>query len=139
MQEIFREYLNLSRRERAERAHAAAGEIVNFCGSEGLSFEESMNFLCSLTKLFVSVDRSCAQGEYDLFVEITGYEMSNDQFYEMTNYGGNQDYVQAVLELVHLMPEDVKYAVAIFGLCMCSADHEITDAEQEMIVRTIRA
>lgn len=138
MANVFDEYKGLSRQERAERGSAAVGEIFKFCQSEGLDEQATVNFLCHLTRLFVSVDRVCSQGEYNLFVDLTGSKISTDEFFEMTNHGSGREYVRDCLDLIKSMSEDARYAVAIFGLCICSADGEVTEAEKEMILETIR-
>lgn len=138
MADIFEQFLGMSRSERVDAAKGACGEIVRFCKGEGLEDKDVINFLCALTKLFVSVDRSCQQAEYELFVDVTGFELSGKEFFEMTNYGGEREFVDAVLEVVGAMNEDGKQAVAIFGLCICSADGEVTAEEKAMIARTVR-
>lgn len=137
MADIVSEVLKLSRSERTDVCKGAVVDIVKFCDSQGLNDEQTISFLCALTKLFVSVDRSCKQAEYDLFIDVTGFKLSTDQFFEMTNYGGNREFIESVLHLVSLMSEDAKRAVAIFGLCICSADGEVTPEERDMIARTV--
>lgn len=137
MEPVFEEYMNLSRRERSQRCKVAVENIVNFCYSQDLTDRETVNFLANLTKLFVSVDRVCEQAEYELFIDVTGFDLTMDDFFEITNGGAAQDFVDYVLELIKLMPEDRKSDVALFGLCMCSADREITEAERMMIFRTL--
>lgn len=137
MEPVFEEYMELPRRERIARAKQCASNIYNYSLEQGLTEEQSIDMLCHLTKLFVSVDRVCEQGEYDLFVSVTGADMTYDEFFELTNGGGNKDYVDAVLGVVKTMDEDLKGDVAMFGLCMCSADGDVTEAERMMIFRTL--
>ena len=138
MADIFDEFLGFPRSKRVEIAKGAAGAIVEYCASQGLSEEDQVRFLCSLTKLFVSVDRSCEQAEYELFVDVTGFRLSAKEFFDLTNYGGDAEFVNAMLDVVSSMSKDGKEAVCVFGLCICSADGEVTAEEKQMIARTVR-
>ncbi len=137
MADVFQKFLSLSREERIDAARGAAGTICDFCSKQGLSDEDTVGFFCNVTKLFVSVDRSCEQGEYELFNAITGFKLSTDEFFNMTNYGSNAEFVQGMLECIKSMDEDTRYAVAVFGGCVCSADGEMTDAEKRMIASVL--
>ena len=137
MADVFQKFLSLSHEERVDAARGAAAQICDFCEKQGLSNEETVSFFCNVTKLFVSVDRSCEQGEYVLFNDITGFQLSTDEFFKMTNYGSNSEFVQSMLECIKAMDEDTRYAVAVFGGCICSADGEMTDDEKRMIASVL--
>lgn len=137
MADIINDFLRLSRSERTDVAKGACADIVKYCEGQGLNDEEIIKLLCAITKLFVSVDRSCQQAEYDLFVDVTGFTLSGQEFFEMTNYGGNRDFVDAMLNIISGMSDDAKKAVAIFGLCICSADGDVTPEEKQMIARAL--
>ena len=137
MADIFEEFLSFSHEKRVDMGKAAASEIIKECRAAGAPDSDIVAFLCNITKLFVSVDRSCAQGEYELFVDVTGFELKPQQFFDMTNKGGSADFVSYMLDTISKFSKDGREACCVFGLCICSADGEITDAEKAMIARTL--
>ena len=133
MADVFEQFLALSHGERVQAGKRAASEILGYCQSQGLNDKDSLAFFCSVTRLFVSVDRSCEQGEYDLFVDVTGFEISPQEFFELTNHGADPEFVKAMRELIASMSEEARTAVAVFGACICSADGDVNSEERRMI------
>lgn len=137
MADIFQEFLGFSHAQRVTMGKSAAAEIVKQCADSGAEDKAIVIFLCNLTRLFVSVDRNCTQGEYELFVDVTGFDIQPQEFFNLTNNGADPEFVQYMLETVACFSEDGKKACCIFGLCICSADGEVTEAEKQMIARTL--
>ena len=138
MADIFQEFLGFSHSKRVEMGKAAAGEIVHQCQSAGAEDKDIVGFLCNLTKLFVSADRSCAQGEYELFFDVTGFNLEPQQFFDMTNNGASKDFINYMYETIACFPKDGKEACCVFGLCICSADGEVSEAEKAAIALCLR-
>jgi len=135
MADVFETFLGLSHGERVEYGKASAGAIIQYCKQEGLDDEQTLGFFCGLVKLFVSADRSCSRAEYDLFIDITGFDLDTDKFFEMTNGGANSDFVSAIFDVIHAMDSDAKDAVVVFGLCICSADRDVSYAEKQVLAK----
>ena len=135
MADVFEKFLGLSHGERVEFGKAAAGAIFQYCESQGIGQDETLTFFLSLVKLFVSADRSCDRAEYDLFCDVTGLDITTDKFFEFTNGGANSDFVSAIFEVIHAMSADAKDAVVVFGLCICSADRDVSYAEKQVLAK----
>lgn len=138
MEDFFQMALDASHEERVSNARTACAVIIDYFERQNVQRQDIMKILCAFTRLFVSVDRSCEQGEYELFNDVTKLNLSTDQFFELTNRGTDRQFVSDVLEIISEMDDETKKAVAVFGACICSADHEITAAEKQMILRVLQ-
>lgn len=139
MADIFQEFLSLSHAQRVERGRVSAGFLLSQLEKEGFSDEDQLIVLASLARFFVSADRSCDEGEYKLFIDITGASLSRQEFFNLTNNGMQRDFVEKLLGFVHTLSEDGKTAAAIFGLAVCSADGEIHENEKAAVAAIYNA
>ena len=92
----------------------------------------------NIWKLFVSADKRTHKDEYNLFITSIGFteeEFSKESFYDMTNHGSNEEFVDYVVSSVWKLPKSVRIAIAVIGLCIMGSDREITPEEQALIDR----
>ena len=91
------------------------------------------SFIIALLRVAVSADRSCEQGEYDLYRAVIDENISGDDFYELTNGGSNPELIKAVDENIDSFTDDAKFACCTFVLCCLTADRDITSNEEALI------
>ena len=128
--ELYQEYVNHSPAQRVSVAQKAAANVLRALQEGGIDDETRFSFLTNVIKLFVSADRNCSQEEADLFNAVMGTSLSFEQFYNLTNGGGDPKFIQAMDELIDALPDEVKVDVCVFGLTILCADDKLTGAEQ---------
>ena len=128
--ELYREYVNHSPAQRVAVAQRAAANVLRALEEGGVEDEVKFGFLTNVVKLFVSADRNCSAEEADLFNAVMGTSLSFEQFYNLTNGGGDPKFIQTMDEIIDSLPDEVKVDVCTFGLTILCADDKITGAEQ---------
>ena len=139
MADIFQEFLGLSHSERVKRGQVGAGILLDEMEKKGFSNEDQMILFASLARFFVSADRSCDEGEYRLFIDMTGFSLSRQEFFDLTNNGLQRDFVENLLGFMHTLSEDARSAAAIFGLALASSDGHIHENEKAAVAAIYNA
>lgn len=121
-------------RENLDKVH---GYLVETRVSE----EYRQTFVQGIWKLFVSADRKTRGDEYNLFIYSIGFtkeEFSQDQFYDMTNEGSDENFVNWMIRETNKMPKDIAFAVCTIGVCIMSVDEDVSDSEVELLSKFFR-
>ena len=92
--DFLRNVLNLEPQKKVELAHSALAAFIDGLKKAGRSDEEISAAIMNLTKLFVSADRTFVADEYSFFRAVTGIDVDVETFYNVTNGGSAQDFVE---------------------------------------------
>lgn len=128
-----------SHEDRVEYGRRAVGAFIHGLREGGLD-DEKINFiLVAYTRLFVSADKSCERGEYELFRDITKMDISGEEFYNLTNGGKDPEFVSNFIELASKLTPDDRAACLAYGASIIGADGSISDEEFELFDRILNA
>ena len=124
---------NASAQELVDIGRKAMRDFYHGLRAGGLDDEKATNAVIMFTRLFVSADRDCTRDEFLLFKAITGFDVNEDQFFEMTNYGSNSQFVSDICDFASVLTQEDRAAMIVFGCAIVSADGKITDSEFALI------
>ena len=125
--------LHLSFEEKVDLGRDSLGRLVRGLKEGGLDKEQVSNVIWGLIRLFVSADKRCSNAEYVLFKEITQLDISEDEFYERTNGGADEEFKKAILDFISILTrEDAVHAI-VFGVTVMSSDGIIAKGEYDLI------
>ena len=137
----FRDFLsrtvNLKPEEKVAIAKGALNKLIEFFQYANIQDEHAIGFMLDLTKLFISADVKLAQDEYDFFVAVTDVDIEPQKFYDITNGGADQEFVNKMLDLIESLPNDAREAAVTYGIMVMACDETIDYAESELIQRLI--
>lgn len=141
LRELLNDAAGRSEQEIFNLARNATNKLYGFLQEEeGFEEKDMANLLAILFKLFVSADRKTRTPEYKLFLALLGLspsDFSQDDFFELTDCGANDDFVRHTLDLIHSLPEEYKFACGYIGVAVIACDREVTDAEEELLCRVV--
>ena len=137
VKKIIREVLDSSDEEKVDLGKEALGRLTRGLIKGGIEEEKVPTVIIGITRLFVSADKHCSSKEYYFFNEVTELGMSYDDFYELTNGGSDEEYVNATLEFLSILREEDKLAVIIYGIALLSSDDVVKPEELSIIDRII--
>ena len=135
---IYQDYLDASDATRANLAKNAASEIMSYCRSAGFSSDDQCQFIIYCFKLFSCGDTTTQRTEHELFKAVTGTSITYQEYFDLTNYGGSEDFRSKMDQLIDSMSDDAKTNVLILGLCILTSDGKLTVSEQELFSRIMR-
>lgn len=129
--------LHLSFEEKVEIGRDSLRKLMKGLMEGGLTKEETSNVIWNLLRLFVSADKRCSNAEFELFKAITGMEISEDEFYDRTNGGADEEYIKDSLEFIDILTKDDAIAAIYFGVIVMSSDGIIAKGEYDLIDRIL--
>ena len=132
LKELFQKFANMSHEERVEIGSESMTGLAQDLTDHGLDRETAFNFVHLVVSLALSADRVTAADEYRLFVDITGADVSYEDFYDATNIRDLGAALEHVDKIVDQMTETGKHAALTLALCFLSADDKITPQEQQL-------
>ena len=141
MTQELKEYLqgivNLSDEEKVALGRDSLNKFLNGLVRGGIPKDQLQDIVIGFVRFFVSSDRSCTTGEYNFFKAVTGFELTPDQFFDLTNGGAAEEYQKAVYEFAGILNQEDRTALVVFGAALLSSDDTITKEEAEMIDRLL--
>ena len=141
MTEELKEYLqsivDLSDEQKYALGKDSLNKFLNGLVRGGIPKDQLKDIVIGFVRFFVSADRSCTTGEYNFFRAVTGWEISPDQFFDLTNGGAAEEYQKAVYEFAGILNDEDRTALVVWGAAMLSSDNAITKEEADMIDRLL--
>ena len=101
----------------------------------GISRSNIPNVIKMFTRLLVSADRTCAEEEYQFFLNVTGMQMTRDEFYEMTNGGADKEFIEGAFELIDILDEADRTALVCYAAALLSCDNSFKVSEFSLLDR----
>ena len=139
LKQVIDDAVSLSVIERTGIANEALGRIIAALKEADNSTETISEFIIAITKLFVSADKSCDQEEYELFCNATGIPFTADEFYALTDYGANEEFVSNLLRVIAPLTPDVRNAICVYGIMLLSSDRKVNSQEVKIMERVLAA
>ena len=133
IRKMCQEILNMDEEERLGLGSESLRKMINGLKGLELNGEEITNLILNLTKLFVSADGRCSQEEYEFFVKVTGIKLSTDEFFDMTNYGKDEEFANGLVELMRAADLDTRTATVLFGIALMSHNGQLSSDELKLI------
>ena len=87
------------------------------------------------TKLLVSADRACNEKEYVYFKEVTGIKLTYDEFFEMTNCGTDEEFIDEAFELIDILDRHDRIALVSYAAALLSYDNSFKVGEFKLLDR----
>ena len=134
---FLRNVLNLEPQEKVNLAQGALGEFISGLKKAGRSDEEISSAIMNLTKLFISADRKFTADEYSFFRAVTGIDVDPETFYNLTNGGAAQDFVEASFAFFRSLDKETRDAGFMYGVAVMSCDDNIDFSESDLIKEII--
>lgn len=133
--QLMQDVVDASNEERIALGKTALNDTIGILINNGISQDDTTQFIIGLISVFVSADRECSQQEYDLINAITGINFTEEAFYELTNGGANPEIVDALDEVIDSLSPHEKAPICLFGLTILASDEELTPEEQRLFTR----
>jgi len=105
---------------------------------DGLKSDQIDSFVLNTIKLFVSADSRCTEEEYELINAIMPLNLTFDEFFDKTNNGRNQEFVNSFDEFIDNANDDLKEAVCLFGVAILASDGKVNYVEQNLLEKIIK-
>lgn len=103
----------------------------------GLTDKEIGNTILNFAKLLVSADQDCSEKEYNFFINVTGIDMSYEDFFNRTNNGKDQAFIKDMFDFVKILTRDDRFSLIFFGIALLSSDDTLTVDEQNLFRQII--
>ena len=133
LKDYLQSILDLSFDEKVQLGKESLAEFANGLSNYGATDEEVVAFILGFTKLFVSADLSCNREEYCFFRAVTGIEMSTDEFFDMTNHGRDESFLDAVGDALRALTYEQKRGIVIYGIALLSCDNVLKVDEIKLV------
>lgn len=127
------ECFSLSQKEKGSKGRLLVGTIKSGLMSEGFSEKEADRLLFDLVSLGVSADRFAANEEYDLFASIFGNGYSYMDFFNLTDGGASDSFMEKVDYMVDHCNETLKRRCCEFLFLFLSSDYTFKKEEDRVI------
>ena len=137
IEQVLKETMAAPFEQKVATGKGALQRLISGLRAGKLNDEQISSLLTAFTKMFVSADKDCNNYEYDFFKKVTGSNISKQEFYDMTNFGSNSEYVDKVFEFIHILDHEDRVALIIYGACLVSADGVVTYPEASIIDRIL--
>ena len=101
----------------------------------GLTITDSVKFIISLIRLFVTADNVCSDDEYNIIRAITEVDFSKKRFFEITDIYAKEGYVDEIEKVIEKLPSERKKPICLFGLSILASDNVLTREEEDLFIR----
>lgn len=135
----IQQFVNQNEEDRIAHAKNATKEIGIYLSSCGFTKKEALNFYLNIVRLFVSADNKCGETEYILFKKVLNVEMSYDSFFELTNGGATDEFIEAMDRIIDNMKYEIKIHVCTLGLTIICSDGVVSESERELIKKIVES
>ena len=133
LRKMCQSILNEEPQEKVNIAVHALNDFIEGLKGLGCNDEEITNLIIHLVRILVSADGKCSGAEYSFFRAVTGIDMDIDTFYDMTNGGLDDDYVNEFANLMKKADSKTRTSMVLFAVTFLASDHTLTVAEQDLI------
>ena len=137
LEEFLQGIVDLSDEEKTAFARDCLANMIALLKYNDASEEDCVRLIFGVTKLFVSADRKCSQAEYDFFKNVTGFNITPDEFFEATNYGTDEEFKNALYELLRGTNYEFRKNACMFGATVISCDDVITKEETQLFIEVM--
>ena len=125
--------VNLEDEQKEEIGRTALKDIYKRLHErEDCSREECAQWVIDITKLFVSADKKTAIKEYEFFKNVTGINLTNDEFYNATNHGSDKDFVNKMILRINDLYPETRQAILVYAAALTSSDDSIVGGEIDL-------
>ena len=125
--------MGLSTAKKAAKGKLLFSSIKQGLIASGLSAKEANRFLIDLVSVGVSADRFTANEEYDLFQGIFGKSYSYMDFFNLTNGGAAESFLEKVDYVVDHASYEIKKKCCEFVFLFLSSDYSLRSNEEKVI------
>ena len=130
---MLQNLLDASPAEKVGYAVEALTEFANGLHAKGLDESEIKKQIEDVTKLFVSADLDCVGDEYSFYKAVTGFELSPEEFYDVTNGGRDPNFMKECFGFLSTLDQRTKVAACLYGFSVLSCDDKITADECKLV------
>lgn len=99
--------------------------------------ESAEAFIFDISKLFSMSDRKLGIDEKDLFNEINGTNLSDQEFIEKMKDGANQEFVDYMYENFSVLPYEDRISAALIGLAIICIDGVVNEKEEKLLAKML--
>ncbi len=131
----MREVLKCSAIDRINLGKHALYDTMVVLARNGLTITDSVKFIISLIRLFVTADNVCSDDEYNLIRAITEVDFSKKRFFEITDIYAKEGYVDEIDKVIEKLPLEQKKPICLFGLSILASDNVLTNEEEKLFIR----
>lgn len=135
--DFLQNFVNLSTGEKITIGRSALSELATCFEKGGLDDETITMFILSTLSIFVSADNTCTYEEYEMFKELTNYNIEEEDFYTLCKRGREPEMVESFNQMFHNLSNDDKWNILLVGLSIISSDNEINIEEQQLLKKLI--
>ena len=125
--------VNLEDEQKEEIGRTALKDIYKRLHErEDCSREECAQWVIDITKLFVSADKKTAIKEYEFFKNVTGIDLTSDEFYNATNHGSDEEFVRKMIIRFKDLYKETRQAILVYAAALTSSDDSIIGGEIDL-------
>lgn len=128
--ELFDKYQALTETQKNNIGKGFSNKIINYLKSIGRNNDDIQAFFLKVFKLTISADKNLSNKEHAYYKAIAGLDISYDVFFEKTNYGASQDFINECKNEIFSFPQDIRdFTLGLIVLILAS-DGPINDTEK---------
>ena len=132
MNQVIRDFLqgmvDLEYEDMVINAREAAADVLKY-----VNREDAYTLFDATTKAFVSADGNCGQDQWQMFKDIFNNNISYDDFFAMTNYGRDKDFLSNLKAAYRVIPDKARTDLIFLGIILTCSDGTINTAEQDLV------
>lgn len=137
LKQALQSIVNLSDEEKYELGKDNLNKFLNGLARGGIPKDQLPSILFGFIKFFVSADGKTTAGEYNFFRNVTGINVSPEEFASFASSGDIEELRKGAYEFASILNDEDREALALFGAALLSSDNVINKAEVEMIERIV--
>ena len=128
LKQMFQETVNMSHNERVNLAKASISKLAQELKNDDLT----LSFLVGLATICSATDGKVSDSERQLFNDLTGANLSFEEFFNLVSNNTNEEAFEVVNNAVDSLTNDGKSAAVLFALAFLAADEQLTTDEQKL-------
>lgn len=130
LMQMLQEYLDMDAERRNYVAQEASNAILNLF-EEIFDGDKMFEAYLEMFSIFSSVDGQLAKEEYDLFINITGTEVSYEDFFDALQNELESANVEEFFDFINSQEEEIFGAFCMLAICIFTCDGTFSEEELE--------
>lgn len=127
---LLEQVVNLSNEEKINLGKEFYAKTMNLCLSNGIKYKKKSIFLKNLLHLFANADNKLTNKEYKLIIEISGLEITKEEFQNMEL---DNEFIKELTNMIEHLSVNDKSTIFFLGVIILSSDNTINYEEIKLI------
>lgn len=132
LEKVFKQYCALDQQGKIEEGKKAYQALRANLKVNGYDDKAADEVVWLFVRAAVGADRYGSKEEYELFVAVTGFEISAEEFAKFAKRGDKKEFADAMDSIVDSLDKRAKESILAFVACFLSVDGKLGEEEKEL-------